>query len=599
MASLLTLGLLIWGLDKGFDFTDEGYYLLGLQSNQERFSAENAFHLLTITRLLGWINGGVLFYRWLSLAFSTIAALVFAAGVREYLFRSGITRRSLAFAPILLATWLGNVSWSSALPLTCSYNILINALLVTFAGLFLWILANSNAESRRGWAYPAGWVSLGALWGLAATIKPTASAVCLILTACVYLVSERFLAAFYTAQENSRKLVTLFLPAVYFGLGVGLCLFLYLCGLNTLPEWINALSVRQSLPGYSLSAFSYRLFRDLADFTRLILVMTGPLGYGWILAKLYLSIVQPTKTQRIVFAFLTTWIIIYTPWMLHQQRGFLNVFPFDTHPMNTTPLIALGLGFGLVLLLAARRTPLDRQMLTIVRNDQSRQEITVGLFLFSLPLAIAFGTNNPLLWQAGLSLAPWVGLGCFLMIRLTHSPRLATLAWIAAALVIAWYTAQWAYGYLFYPYRLATNRFQQTESLGSAFSRAAGVRVDPATRDFLVSLNQAIQTTPFQPGDPILGFYDTPGLVYLLGGISPGTPWFTSQTGATAWSCASLKKSGVNFSRAILLLSTQLPGDLLACLQAVGVDYPARYTKIAEIPRPTDMTMLNLYSPQP
>ena len=30
----------------------------------------------------------------------------------------------------------------------------------------------------------------------------------------------------------------------------------------------------------------------------------------------------------------------------------------------------------------------------------------------------------------------------------------------------------------------------------------------------------------FRPGDPILGFTDLPGLVYLLGGTSPGVCWY-------------------------------------------------------------------------
>jgi hypothetical protein len=50
--------------------------------------------------------------------------------------------------------------------------------------------------------------------------------------------------------------------------------------------------------------------------------------------------------------------------------------------------------------------------------------------------------------------------------------------------------------------------------------------VDASTADLVRRLDAAMRTGGFQAGDSIVALTDMPGLVYLLGGKSPGVPWY-------------------------------------------------------------------------
>jgi hypothetical protein len=50
----------------------------------------------------------------------------------------------------------------------------------------------------------------------------------------------------------------------------------------------------------------------------------------------------------------------------------------------------------------------------------------------------------------------------------------------------------------------------------------------PSSADFLEKIYGEMKRLGFQEGDPIVGITDCPGLVYLLGGVSPGACWYIS-----------------------------------------------------------------------
>ena len=55
LITLIVMCVLIWGLNKGFDITDEGFYLLGFQENQELGISMIKFHHL-IKPLFCWLD---------------------------------------------------------------------------------------------------------------------------------------------------------------------------------------------------------------------------------------------------------------------------------------------------------------------------------------------------------------------------------------------------------------------------------------------------------------------------------------------------------------------------------------------------------------
>ena len=62
------------------------------------------------------------------------------------------------------------------------------------------------------------------------------------------------------------------------------------------------------------------------------------------------------------------------------------------------------------------------------------------------------------------------------------------------------------------------------------------VYLHPNQRAMLESLQKSLSQLGFQPGDPLIAVGDLPGVVYLLGGWSPGTSWyFAYQLGSSRY----------------------------------------------------------------
>ena len=84
LASLLPI--IIWGLDKGLDITDESMTLL-LYAHPEEYRSMASMDYLIVSRVTGWMHPTVIAYRWLALALTVLATLTFAYGFYRWLAR--------------------------------------------------------------------------------------------------------------------------------------------------------------------------------------------------------------------------------------------------------------------------------------------------------------------------------------------------------------------------------------------------------------------------------------------------------------------------------------------------------------------------------
>ena len=80
----LILATVLWGLNKGFDVTDEGYYVLGYQPGQEIGFVASGFQQL-IKGLFSWMTLDVVNVRILRLMFCLLSTFLLTLGLRYYL----------------------------------------------------------------------------------------------------------------------------------------------------------------------------------------------------------------------------------------------------------------------------------------------------------------------------------------------------------------------------------------------------------------------------------------------------------------------------------------------------------------------------------
>jgi hypothetical protein len=173
ISSILLFGLMLWGLDRGFDITDEGYNLLGLLGGQEKQTIYSALQFDLLSRLFGWVDG-LLQSRILSLVLTSLSALVFSWGFVNILRR--LYPQRVVFSGRAISAWLLGSSFffNVALSLTFSYNVFINCCMLLTGGLGLYAFSICDqpqwvTRQRLAWG-AAGGLLLAAIF-----VKPTAA----------------------------------------------------------------------------------------------------------------------------------------------------------------------------------------------------------------------------------------------------------------------------------------------------------------------------------------------------------------------------------------------------------------------------------------
>ena len=139
---LITVGFLAWVSDKGFDITDEGFYLLGSQFPSEvKIFVNTAHNYNSIFYYM--MSQNVIGLRLVGLFLTVLAAAVFFLGFQRWTekFRVALSQSSLfTFAEALLICLGAMVYYAMFLP-TPSYNSLNGLALTAGSGFFFLALA--------------------------------------------------------------------------------------------------------------------------------------------------------------------------------------------------------------------------------------------------------------------------------------------------------------------------------------------------------------------------------------------------------------------------------------------------------------------------
>ncbi|QKG51629.1 hypothetical protein [Hymenobacter sp. BRD67] len=465
----------------------------------------------------------------------------------------------------------------SIFPRSISYNGVISLSLLLSAAAVLSAL-------RRG-PGAATWqlLGIGLVLGLDVFVK--ASSAALLFSGAVVLL------AWYWRSFGWRLLRA----AVLLGLGLALGFGLYFVVVEPSGVWyhnfMQEMVVIQSkgrygisdlLPKYISSAGKTLAFLAF-PFGPVVLALTG-LAWWW-------SRRVPARWHQLAVLTIGGGLGTFLLMEALRRRWYSNAF---SNGRETLPLF-----FALVvitaLVIAATATAAQPRIHT--EPAPPAQQWPVGLWLFMLPMLASLGTVNDLRLNLLVDMTPWFGL----LLILVSQVRLSLLpAWAPAALLLApagYAAEQTIWGVLLTPYNLSATMAAQTEPL-----HAAGVtgrlQVDPATGAFVNQLEKLLAAGGFRPGDPLLAFYDLPGLVYLCGGVSPGAAWYFS--GNDARNCHALDLTAQPLRKACILVNQPLSDELKACLHEHGLAFPENYRLVGSVLSSyhSEHRQVQVYAPQ-
>jgi hypothetical protein len=181
------------------------------------------------------------------------------------------------------------------------------------------------------------------------------------------------------------------------------------------------------------------------------------------------------------------------------------------------------------------------------------------------------------------NLAPWFGLAVLALRVGSAAPWRRLVGPFGVAFLSVLCAAQIAAGVLRAPYRLNEGLAQQSQPTEIGFPRTI-LRLDPPTSAFFRQLRTMAAANGLKPGDDILAFFDMPGVVFALGGRSPGTPWYTWGRPGSARMAAD-RLSTVpreRIARAFILESSD-GSTWLRGARPPGIRFPENYVLCGEV----------------
>jgi len=200
-------------LNRGFDFADEGYYILGYQANQEIFSA-NTYFWLIIRKFFSFIQLNISNLRIINFILISTSSLFYSVSLSKLLkTHNNITvvfKSKLIFSTLLIAT-LNSYSY---FPNSLSYyNLTVFLMQIYFGFLFLHNAHDSSSIKLIKYSYLlfAG-IALGVLF----FIKITTSLILIALTICYLLLSKFRTAKAYSTSQIGCLLFGVILSFLFY-----------------------------------------------------------------------------------------------------------------------------------------------------------------------------------------------------------------------------------------------------------------------------------------------------------------------------------------------------------------------------------------------
>lgn len=570
LCPLLVLGLLWWGRNRGFDITDEGMYLL-VSAHPEQVSVAATLAYAYLAPLYHLVGGDIGAFRVIGYALVVFSALTLWYGVCQFMGWSGQMRLSrIAGAGLTVSGALLIYVWFLPTP---SYNLLDSVLVNLFAGALLTGLAATEADAQR--KALIAWFIAGVAVGLCLFVKfPTA--ILLFLLAC--------LGSLWWPDSSLRMRfvrIGILLAGIMVWLGFHLVFIQSPAELHAV--FGRGLTYARELdPRYTtgnaitrIVVDSWHLLLDIFKRYEWIYLISGIAAVMLVMLPVKIA----SRTRRL------DWMLAVLGGLLMYSAVSVRWYEAGTGYMGKiAPLVG-----GVVLLGAVWRgwrALLARIQMTTQRDAVQRRWLLVLLFLVCLPFVTAAGTNNPLYLNMVLCMAPWFAAIGLLFASPVLDDRDSWFRWVVPAFLVGLCSIQVFNGCLKHPYRLRNGLPGQT--VPTAVGPAGSVLLlDPASSRFVTGLRQAAAACGLVPGSPVLAFYDIPGLVFAIGGVSPGIPWYVGHypgaSEATEQVLAALPPEVLKASA--LLITAPLP-SALPDLNSLGLSFPKRYRECASFPAP-------------
>lgn len=464
--------------NRGFDLTDEGCYMLWYQYPDKDPNPFYYFHKMVLG-FFPFINWDIVSLRMLKMASDLSITVLIAAALYRNLPNGAKHLSSFCFLLGVAGLGYYSIIYSRIFyEGDMSYFLAVMALGIPL--LFL------RQEHRIG--FFVSLVISGVFVGLQFFNKFSASIVSLLLVCALSV---------YLTRKGWGLLATLA------GVAIGVLLFFVATGYmpkQWLQEYLNGYKYVIEPLGYN--PLHLLLFYAFDGMVLLVLVLL-PLGL-FALVRFMAQKLWQRQVGHLVFTLIVT--LLYGLYYLLLPHTYSDAhYHYQSLLLNYwyVPIASV-----VVYLFFMVGTP----------RGYSKEEIVVLLSLLLMPFVSLVGTGTSLAVSASAYLIPWYGILGWLMVRhftLRLLPAMGLIACIAIVAFVCFHVQ--------YPFRLNASVGQQKVLLKAPQEE---IYVDSTLATFVSNTKSILKAANIPDGYPIVALHNLPGLVYLLGGYSPATPWY-------------------------------------------------------------------------
>lgn len=543
LVAVAKLAILLWSADKGFEMTDEGYYLLWFHSSHLYAPDMHLNYFYLVQMLFSWVDWDITAMRIGGIITEIGAVLALGFGVAKYLKARVPQLYSPAFVTALVVGGFAAI-FTAEHPRSLSYDS-VTHLLMGIGGGMLLLWASWN-EKPKPWQSMLFFVVLGLVLASQLLVKFSSA----------ILLSVLWVAFGFVSQTNKNaKAVGL--------LGSTAGIILFMAGLF----------------GTQIS------FAKFMEYYRISYERISQLGYSPIDIVLKTYLAQDTLHFAINIgpALIVIWGALYALRNLTAQKQ-----------IAWSMVIGMAIFVGQAILLPTNYFPqwhyrfIDLMLLLTISGsyilwrhaDAGRPMAELVLVLFFIPFVCAIG--SAVNWAMSLFsyLPAWIML--VMIIWAYINEKTSTEKWsttvqviaIAGSLIIFWQVYLYP-NYL--PHGMAASIFEQTEQ-PLTYDK---VKLDAPTATFVKQTEQLLTANGYQPGSYLLALYDLPGLVYLLQGYSPQVPWYFGEytratvqeaVDNTCWHINEMTETNV-----FVVKPVTIHPQVANCLSSSKLNFPASY----------------------
>ena len=495
--AMTLFAILLKNAGRGFDITDEGYYLLSASHPGDVLAPTNGFFFLPAAGLLDVVGGDITAFRRIGILLLLAASILVGNGLRTCL--QTMTGRALgARSAWLGALMIGALGYYTIGILTPSYNLL------TLLGILLaygCLLHGIEGPPRRRvvWLIGAGIATTFTL------VSKWPSGIVLAAGLSAWLI----LWPVHGSDSRWKRL-----GALWSGLIVALlaCMLL-IAPSDAIQRFNDGWTFLSGLASPHADGVLVRYAGQLGDVLLLALEM----------ALIPLLIITTSSWGRRLG--IIWWPIVTCVW-------FACIWWWTDAVIDRTILLTIMISWLFVTAGCRWALGLERRL----PADASNPAIGLIVLAFiALPFVFAVGTGTSLPRTAG---SATIGLICAIMLltwsgaRCTRSQTAVPTTAFLLALVVCVTTMNASVA----PYR--QNVMYDMNNSDVAIGTEGGeIALDVHSATFFTKLRVLAEASDFTAGTDVIGVMNMPGVVYALGGRAPGVPWLHGRYPGSIGTC--------------------------------------------------------------